>query len=226
MRDYILAVKAIFDCWQNDTPLDYHGRYYRHTLMTPMFNPGPNEFGPPPIMLGALGPRMTEVAGEVADGLIVHPFNSRPFLSERALPAVLAGLEKGSRARDDFILQVNAIVITGEDDAAIAAATDSVKQLLGFYASTPAYRPPMDAVGYGELQPTLNRLSKEGRWSELADHIDEDFVESFCTRGRPDEIPDLLRERYGEVADRLAIYAPYAAPDDMWRDIISALKTG
>ncbi len=159
MRDYILALKAIFDCWQNDTRLDYRGRFYQHTLMTPMFNPGPNAFGPPPVMLGALGPKMTEVAGEVADGLIVHPFNSRPFIEQQALPAVHKGLEKAQRQRDGFTLQINAIVITGEDDVAMAAATDSVKQLLGFYASTPAYRPPMAAVGYEDLQPELNRLS-------------------------------------------------------------------
>ena len=107
----------------------------------------------------------------------------------------------------------------------MAAATDSVKRLLGFYASTPAYRPPMDAVGYGDLQPELNRLSKEGQWDRLADYIDDDFVDAFCTRGRPEQIPSLLKQRYGAVADRLAIYAPYAAPDEMWRGIIAALKT-
>ena len=224
MRDYILAVKAIFDCWQNGTRLHYEGRFYTHTLMTPMFNPGPNDFGPPPIMLGALGPKMTEVAGEVADGLIVHPFNSRAFIEEQALPAVHRGLEKASRDRSDFILQVNAIVITGDSEATRAAAKDSVKQLLGFYASTPAYRPPMEAVGYGDIQPELNQLSKEGRWDELADFIDDDFVDAFCTSGKPEEIAGLLKERYGQHADRLAIYAPYAAPDAMWQSIVSELK--
>jgi probable F420-dependent oxidoreductase len=224
MREYILAVKAIFDCWQNGTRLAFDGEFYRHTLMTPMFNAGPLEYGPPPILLGALGPKMTEVAGEVADGLIVHPFNSMPFLTGHAMPAVERGLEKGGRAREDFILQVNAIVITGETEAQRQAATDSVKSLLGFYASTPAYRPPMEAVGYGDLQPELNRLSKEGAWDVLAQHIDDDFIEAFTTRGTPDEIAPKLREKYGHLADRLAIYAPYAAPDDMWRSIITQLK--
>jgi probable F420-dependent oxidoreductase len=226
MRDYIQALKAIFDCWQNDVKLDYRGRFYQHTLMTPMFNPGPNPYGPPPVLLGALGPKMTEIAGEVADGLIVHPFNSLPFLEQHALPAVQRGLEKAGRARRDFILQINAIIITGETPEMIAAATESVRQLLGFYASTPAYRPPMDAVGFGDLQPELNRLSKEGRWDQLADYIDDDFLAAFCTRGNPSEIPGLLRERYGQHADRLAIYAPYAAPDAMWAQIIAGLKQG
>jgi alkanesulfonate monooxygenase SsuD/methylene tetrahydromethanopterin reductase-like flavin-dependent oxidoreductase (luciferase family) len=137
---------------------------------------------------------------------------------------VQRGLEKSGRNREDFTLQINAIVITGETAEARAAATDSVRGLLGFYASTPAYRPPMDAVGCGDLQPELNRLSKEGRWQELGNYIDDTFLDAFTTRGEPDEIAGLLLEKYGAHADRLAIYAPYAAPDAMWKKIITALK--
>ena len=226
MREYIMALKAIFDCWQNGSRLDFNGDYYRHTLMTPMFNPGPLDCGPPPVLLGALGPKMTEVAGEVADGLIVHPFNCMPFLNEHTLPAVQRGLDKSGRNRKDFTLQVNAIVITGETQEAIAMATESVKGLLGFYASTPAYRPPMDAIGYGDLQPRMNQLSKEGRWDELGSHIDQNFLEAFTTIGRPEEIPGKLRDKYGAYTDRLAIYAPYTAPDAMWSSILTALKQG
>jgi probable F420-dependent oxidoreductase len=225
MREYILALKAIFDCWQNGTRLDFQGKYYRHTLMTPMFNPGALECGPPPIMLGALGPRMTEVAGEVADGLIVHPFNSMPFLSEQAIPAVERGLASSGRSREDFILQINAIVITGVTQQERDIAAESVKSLLGFYASTPAYRPPMEAIGYGDLQVELNRLSKEGRWDELGTYIDDTFLSHFATIGEPGEIASKLHARYGQYADRLAIYAPYAAPDAMWAEIITALKS-
>ncbi|MEZ5572386.1 MAG: TIGR03617 family F420-dependent LLM class oxidoreductase [Halioglobus sp.] len=224
MREYILALKAIFDCWQNGSTLNFQGEYFRHTLMTPMFNPGPLACQPPPVLLGALGPRMTEVAGEVADGLIVHPFNSMPFLLDHALPAVHRGLASSERSRSDFILQINAIVITGESEEERAAATQSVKSLLGFYSSTPAYRPPMDAIGYGELQPELNRLSKEGRWEELGSHIDQTFLDAFATSGRPEEIAGKLRDKYGEHADRLAIYAPYDAPDAMWKSIVAELK--
>ncbi|MCB1700125.1 MAG: TIGR03617 family F420-dependent LLM class oxidoreductase [Pseudomonadales bacterium] len=225
MREYIQALKAIFACWQQGERLQFEGKYYHHTLMTPMFNPGPNAFGPPPVLLGALGPLMTEVAGEVADGLIVHPFNSLPFLTGSALPAVERGLQRAGRGRSDFTLQINAIVITGESAAARAAATESVKGLLGFYASTPAYRPPMEAVGYADLQPELNRLSKEGRWQELGEHIDDAFLEAFTTRGEPGEIAGMLRHKYGAHADRLAIYAPYAAPDEMWKSVIADLKS-
>jgi probable F420-dependent oxidoreductase len=225
MREYILAVKAFFDCWQNGSRLDFQGKYYRHTLMTPMFNPGPNPYGIPPIMLGALGPRMTEVAGEVADGLIVHPFNSMPFLEEKALPAVQRGLEKSGRTLDDFTLQVNAIIITGETEEEYLAAEASVKGLLGFYASTPAYKPPMDAVGLGDLQAKMNALSKAGKWDELGNYVDEHFINAFCTCGKPEEIATKLKKKYSAYADRLAIYAPYAAPDAMWSNIIKELKS-
>jgi len=224
MREYIQALKAIFACWQNGEKLDFRGDYYHHTLMTPMFHPGPNEFGPPPVLLGALGPLMTEVAGEVADGLIVHPFHSLPFLTDAAVPAVLRGLAKSGRQRDAFTLQINAMVLTGDTELERAAATQSVKSLLGFYASTPAYRPPMEAVGYGELQPELNRLSKEGRWEELGARIDDSFLDAFTTRGEPRDIAGKLLEKYGAHADRLAIYAPYAAPDSLWKGIVSELK--
>lgn len=224
MRDYILALKAIFACWQSGEPLAYEGRFYRHTLMTPMFNPGPNAFGVPPVLLGALGPRMTEVAGEVADGLIVHPFNNPLFLRNQALPAVQRGLALAGRRRADFTLQINAIVITGEDDKQFAAARNAVRGLLGFYASTPAYLPPMAAMGFEGLQPELNRLSKAGDWEAMGGRIDDDFIAAFTVSGHPGDIAAALLARYGDCADRLAIYAPYAAPDGMWRDIIADLK--
>ena len=210
MREYIQALKAIFSCWQDGLPLAYAGRFYRHTLMTPMFNPGPNPFGVPPVLLGALGPRMTEVAGEVADGLIVHPFNNTTFLREQALPAVARGLAHSGRARNTFTLQINAMVITGENDKQRAAARAAVRGLLGFYASTPAYLPPMAAVGYEALQPELNRLSKEGAWEVLGERIDDEFLEAFTTNAHPGDIASALLARYGDIADRLAIYAPYA----------------
>ena len=225
MREFISAMRAIWACWYEGEPLNFRGDYYTHTLMTPMFTPTDTEHGAPRVILAAVGPLMTEVAGEVADGLIVHPFNSLPFLTGSALPAVERGLQRAGRGRSDFTLQINAIVITGESAAARAAATESVKGLLGFYASTPAYRPPMEAVGYADLQPELNRLSKEGRWQELGEHIDDAFLEAFTTRGEPGEIAGMLRHKYGAHADRLAIYAPYAAPDEMWKSVIADLKS-
>jgi probable F420-dependent oxidoreductase len=224
MREYIQAVNAFFDCWQNGAELNFHGRYYRHTLMTDMFNPGPLDCGPPPVLLGAMGPGMTEVAGEVADGLIVHPFNTLPFLHETQLPALARGLEKSGRNRGDFITQVAGICVTGTTEEEYLAARETVRGLLAFYGSTPAYVPPMAAVGYEGLHPELNRLSKQGRWQEMTGLIDDDFLEAFAVCGEPDTIAPGLLARYGEFTTRLSIYAPYQLPADTWREIITTLK--
>ncbi len=224
MREYIQAVKAFFDCFQNGTRLNFEGRFYRHTLMTPMFNPGPLACGVPPILLGALGPRMTEVAGEVADGLIVHPFNTLPFVREQQLPAVDRGLQKRGRSRNDFILQVAAICVTGSNEQEFEAAKATVKGLLAFYGSTPAYVPPMASVGMEGLHPRLNKMSKEGQWQEMADLIDDDFLRAFAVVGEPETIASQLYEKYGADADRLSIYAPYQSAPDVWPGIIAELK--
>jgi len=224
MREHIGAIKAFFDCWQDGKPLNFEGEFRRHTLMTPMFNAGPNPYGKPPILLGALGAVMTEVAGEVADGLIVHPFNNEPFVREHALPAVQRGLKKAGRTQDNFILSVTAIIITGATEEEYKAADSAVRNLLAFYGSTPAYKPPMEAIGYGDLQPVLNKLSKEGRWDEMASLIDDKFVAAFATCGEPHEIAQRLMTKYGDFATRLGIYAPYQSSDDVWPSIIRDLK--
>ena len=224
MREYIQAVKAFFDTYQNNTRLDFQGKYYQHTLMTPMFNPGPLEWGAPPILLGGLGPKMTEVAGEVADGLIVHPFNTMPYITETQLPAVARGLAKHGRSRDDFIYQVAAICITGNNEQEYENAKNSVKSLLGFYGSTPSYLPPMAAVGLQDLHPELNKLSKEGKWQEMGELIDDDFIDQFAVSGEPKDIAKQLFDKYGDFTDRLSIYAPYGTSPDVWPSIIAELK--
>ena len=222
MREYILAVKAFFACWQEGAPLDFQGEFFHHTLMTPMFNPGPLEVGPPPILLGAMGPKMTEVAGEVADGLIVHPFNTEPFLREQQLPALQKGREKSGV--DDYILQVAGMCVTGTTEEEYQAARETIRGLLAFYGSTPAYLPPMQAIGYEGLQPELNKLSKQGRWDEMSALVDDDFLKAFAVCGEPGEIAAGLKSRYGGIATRLSIYAPYSLPDNTWQDIIGDLK--
>ncbi len=224
MREYIQAVKAFFDCFQHGEKLDFKGKYFSHTLMTPMFNPGPLECGVPPILLGAMGPGMTRVAGEVADGLIVHPFNTLPFVEQQQLPALAEGMAKAGRSGDDFITQIGAICVTGETEEEYAAARATVCGLLAFYGSTPAYLPPMQAVGYEGLHPELNALSKQGRWDEMTALIDDDFLHAFAVCGEPAEIAPGLLAKYGDKADRLSIYAPYALADECWVGIIKQLK--
>jgi probable F420-dependent oxidoreductase len=229
MREWVEAIRAIFTAWETGERLDYRGDYTSHTLMTPMFNPGPNPHGPPPILLGALGPRMTQLAAEVADGLLVMPFNSRRHLVERTLPALDLGLTAAGRpergATDDrFEIVAEIIVACGRDEPELAAATTGARSLLAFYGSTPSYRPVLDAEGWGDLQPELNALSKQGRWAEMGDAIDDTMLATLAVVGSPSECADQILERYGDVATRLAFYQPYAADPTTTGELLAALN--
>ncbi|MDQ1502922.1 MAG: hypothetical protein QOD57_649 [Actinomycetota bacterium] len=177
----MLAVKAIFTAWQEGSPLDFRGEFFTHTFMNPGFNPGPNPYGPPPVLLAALGPRMTRMTAEVADGILVHPFSSERFVRERMLPAIEGGLAAAGRDPDEFTLVSNVIVATGRDEAEMATAEAGVRALLAFYASTPTYRPLLELEGYDELHVELHRLSREGRFADMAALIDDEILERFAT---------------------------------------------
>ncbi|ROS04769.1 putative F420-dependent oxidoreductase [Sinobacterium caligoides] len=224
MREQILAIKAFFDCFQQGSPLNFDGEFYQHTLMTPMFDAKPNRYGVPNIMLGALGPLMTKVAAEVADGLILHPFNTESFIRERQLSVIDKQLRAQEKERSSFTVSATAICVTGNNEEEYRAAEQSVKGLLAFYASTKAYLPPMEALGYAELQPELNRLTREGRWSEMAALIDDDFLQAFAVCDEPRNMAKRLKQRYGGFSDRLGIYAPYMTMPDVWPGIVASLK--
>ncbi len=226
MRELVLAMKAIFRCWQEGEKLDFRGEFYTHRLMTPIFNPGPNAYGPPPILIAAVGPHMTEAAGEVADGMIVHPMNCVPYLHELVLPALARGLAKSGRTRGDLVLSVSTMVITGRTPEELEGAEAGIRNLLGFYGSTPAYLPAMKACGLDGLQPELNRLSKQGKWLEMGQLVDDDFLNAFAVRGAPETIAEQLLDRLGGVADRLSLYKPYPSDPSIWPPIIEALKRG
>jgi len=229
LREIVQATKAIFEAWEGTARLDFRGRYTTHTLMTPMFNPGPNPFGPPPVLVGALGPRMTTMAAEVADGLLVMPFNSRRHLIERALPAISAGLRAGGRPPlghpdDTFEVVAEVIVCCGRDDRELAAAEAGVRGLLSFYGSTPAYRPVLDVEGWGDLQPELNRLSKEGRWADMSGLIEPAMLRTLAVHGSPADCAGELLERVGDLASRVAFYTPYQASPAMVGELLDALR--
>jgi probable F420-dependent oxidoreductase len=209
MRETVLAVKAILNSWQDGTPLDFRGEFTRHTLMPPTFVPGPNPYGVPPVLLGALGPVMTRTAAEVADGLLVMPFHSHRHFRERTLPAVAEGLERAGRARLDLYPQV--IVAMGDTPEEIEAASFGVKGLLAFYGSTPAYRPVLDIEGWGDLQPELNALSKTGDIMTMIGLIDDTMMRTLAVAGTPAECATEIRTRFGDVADRVCAYFPGTA---------------
>lgn len=229
MREWVEALHAIFNAWQNREKLDYRGRYTSHTLMTPFFDPGPNEYGPPPILLGALGPKMTQMVAEVADGLLTHPFNSRRHLIERTIPAVDAGLAAAGRpvrgsGDDRFQLIVEAMVCCGRDEEEMSAAEVEARNRLAFYGSTPSYRPVLEAEGWQDLQPELNRLSKEGRWAEMGDLIDDTMLRTLSVYGTPAECAAGIRDRFGDVATRVALTMPQSDDGTLAAELLTCLR--
>ncbi len=228
MREIVLAVKAILGSWQDGSRLDFRGEHTRHTLMPPTFVPGPLEWGPPPVLLGALGPVMTRTAAEVADGLLVMPFHSHRHVRERTLPAVEEGLTR--RTSDpSFALYPQAIVAMGRTPKQLAAATLGVRGLLAFYGSTPAYRPVLDVEGWGDLQPELNALSKAAHLDKqsvaaMIALVTDEMVGTLAVRGTPEECAAELLRRFGDLADRVCCYFPgYDAPLDDIAALAAAL---
>ena len=222
MREIVLAVKAILTSWQDGTRLDFRGEHTRHTLMPPTFVPGPNPYGPPPVLLGALGPLMTRTAAEVADGLLVMPFHSHTHLQQRTLPAIDEGLGRRAENAGDFAIYPQAICAIGRTEEELAAATLGVRGLLAFYASTPAYKSVLDVEGWGDIQPELNALSKTGDIAAMMDLITDEMVSTIGIRGIPEECAAEMQRRFGAFADRVCTYFPGYDPGP---ELISALVT-
>jgi len=226
MRELIQAMHAIWDSWNDGTKLDFRGDFYTHTLMTPFFNPGPNPHGKPKVFLAAVGDGMTAVAGEVADGMLVHGFTTERYLREVTLPAIERGLAKSGRSRSDFQLSYPAFVVTGSNEKEMADAEVGVRRQIAFYGSTPAYRPVLELHGWGDLQTELNTLSKQGKWVEMGELITPDVLDAFAVVGTPDKVGRLLLDRFGSAVDRMSFYAPYRSDGDTWADIVETLRAG
>jgi len=224
MREIVLAIKAIFARWEGVAELDFRGEFYRHTLMIPAFDPGPNPFGPPPVHVGGFGPRMMEVAGEVADGFIGHPFNTRRSIEERVLPAIERGLARSDRTRDDIDLVFAVMVVTADEEEAFEASKLAARKHLAFYGSTPAYRPTLDSHGWGDLHLELNRMSKENRWDEMAGLIDDEILETIAVVGPRNEIATKLRARFEGIADGVSLTHNRAPDPEQWSDIVAELR--
>jgi probable F420-dependent oxidoreductase len=204
MRELVLAIRAIWATWNEGVPLDFHGEFYRHTLMTPFFNPGPSPYGLPGIFLAGVGPKMTEMAGEVADGFIVHPFGSERSLRELTIPAVERGATRAGRALADVEVAFPLMAVVGDTDEEIERGRGLMRPRLAFYGSTPAYKVILDVHGWGDLQPELNRLSKTGDWGEMSKLITDEMVDAFSVQGTPDTIGPIVRERYGDLVQRVS----------------------
>ncbi len=224
MRELVLAIRAIWASWEEDARLDFRGEFYTHTLMTPVFNPGPNPFGLPRIFCAGVGPRMTEVVGEVADGFLVHPFHTPEFLRQVTLPALERGLQRAERERGDFEIGAQLILALGDDEESLEAAKNGARAQISFYGSTPAYRPVLDCIGLGDLQTELHRLSKEGRWLEMAGRVDDNLLERIAVVGGRAEAAAKIRARCAGLVDRVSLIAPFSPDPDLWADVVRGIK--
>lgn len=224
MREFILAVRAIWDSWANGSPLRFRGDFYTHTLMTPFFDPGPNPFGNPPIFLAGVGELMTEVAGEVADGFLCHGFSTERYVREVTLPALTRGRARAGKTLDGFEISGPSFVATGTDEREITEAIAAVKQQISFYGSTPAYRKVLELHGWGALGDELNVLSKRGAWDQMAGLIDDEVLHTFAAVGEPEQVAAELNRRYGDIAHRMTLTVPYQTNPDRWAAFFEALR--
>ncbi len=224
MRELILAIKAIFARWEGQAELAFEGDFYRHTLMIPAFDPGPNPFGPPPIYLGGFGPRMTAVAGEVADGLIAHPFNSRESLLKVVLPGIERGLARSGRKRSGFDVIAATLTVTADGEEEFERVKLAARKQLAFYGSTPAYRGTLDCHGWGDLHLELNRLSKQNRWDDMTGLIGDDVLEAIAVVGPRDQIASKLRARLDGIADGVSLTHNRSPDPGHWADVVQELR--
>jgi probable F420-dependent oxidoreductase len=227
MREYILALRAIWAAWNEGAALEVRGEYYSHTLMTAMFSPPPHAYGPPPVFLAAVGQAMTRVAGEVCDGLVVHGFTTERYLREVTLPALAEGAARGGRSREDVEVTCPGFVVLDDGTAETTARATAVRRQIAFYGSTPAYKPVLELHGWGDLADQLHELSvtkDEGRWAAMGELISDDVLGAFAVVGTPAEAGAELKRRYGDIVDRVTVPRAAGLAPDQIRELLSGLR--
>ena len=222
MREFIAALRAIWHAWEHEEKLDFRGDFYEHTLMTPFFSGTDHGFGPPAIAMAAVGPLMTQVCGESADLFLAHSFTTASYLREESLPKLREGADRAGRDPSEIGVAMTSFVITGRTDEERAGTEALVRSQIGFYGSTPAYRPVLEHHGWGDLQEELNRMSKQGQWAEMGAIIPDEVVEEFAlVVDDPDRVGEAYLERFGDVATRAGVY-PTWQPDAQAVDAMKA----
>ncbi|WP_027934704.1 TIGR03617 family F420-dependent LLM class oxidoreductase [Amycolatopsis thermoflava] len=221
MREFVLALRAIWDSWQTGARLNFRGEFYTHTVMTPMFTPPPHPYGPPKVLLAGVGEGMTRAAGEVADGFLCHGFTTERYLREVTVPA----LRSGRSSLDGFELVGSPMVVTGRTDAEIAAALAGTRRQIAFYGSTPAYRGVLELHDRGELGDELHRLSRRGEWERMGTLVDDELLAAIAVVGKPDEVAAEVRRRYGDLFTRATLYLPYEAEPGLVAEVAAAVRS-
>ena len=226
LRDYVLSLRAIWEAWQNQTPLAYEGEFYEFSLMTPFFDPGPIDHPDIPVAIAGVGPYLSRLAGELCDGFHVHPFHTPAYLDQVVLPAMREGAESAGRSLDDCVRMSTVFVVTGSNDSEIEQSMPAVKQQIAFYASTPSYRPVLEASGW-DFGPELTAMSKRGRWEEMADIITDDVVAEVGVVATVDRLGSAIRERYDGRVQRIGFYnlgGVAGLDDDALAQVITDIK--
>jgi len=224
MREYVEALRAIWSCWNEGTRLDFRGDFYTHTLMPPLLAPAPCPFGAPPVWLAGVGPRMTEVAGAVADGFLVHPFHTPAFLDGVTKPALERGLASAGRTRRDLSVSLQVLVASGRDADEIERARGAVRAQIAFYASTPAYRGVLESCGRAELHPRFHALSRRGDWRAMAGLVDDELLEAVAVCAAPGALAERIAGRCAGFADRVSLVAPWQRDAGVFAGVVRALR--
>jgi probable F420-dependent oxidoreductase len=227
MREFVCAIRAIWDCWLSGERLAFDGEFYNHTLMTPFFTPDASvisEVGTPKVFLAGVGPKMTEVAGEVCDGFICHGFTTERYLREVSLPALERGRARAGKTLEGFEIVGPPFVVTGVDEVEVEAAAVKARAQLAFYGSTPTYRPVLDLHGWADLGIELHRRTKAGEWSTLGGIIDDEVLSAFAVMGPLSTIASQLQARYGDVVTRVRFATPNSVAPDLWAEISEELR--
>ncbi|MGF1470230.1 MAG: LLM class F420-dependent oxidoreductase [Rubrobacteraceae bacterium] len=220
LRDYILALRAIWESFQNESSLKFEGEFYQHTLITPFFNPGPIDHPEIPVYIAGVNTRLAELAGELCDGFHVHPFHSPEYVRQVILPAISEGAERESRDPDEVELATSAFVITGDEER------EAIRQQISFYASTPTYRTVLEVHGWEAVADELSGLARDKQWREMPQLITDEMLSAFAVESTPDEVGPGLKERYEGLIDRVALYVPFVPGerDDFWRAVAESVR--
>ncbi len=224
MRDYVRALRAVWTTWETRGPLRFDSEHYKLSLMTPDFSPAPTGLPMIPVTIAAVGEAMLRVAGQVADGVRLHPICSRKYLEEVCMPQLLEGMCRSGRSRAHFEIHGGGFVCTGPDEATVAAEMDIARRRIGFYASTRTYLPILEMHGLRDLGLKLHRMSVEGKWDQMAHEVSDDAVRIFAACGTYAELPKAVADRFGGAADSIDIHFPAGAPAGLVKELVTDIQ--
>jgi probable F420-dependent oxidoreductase len=212
LREYVESLRHIWDCWANGSRLDYQGKHYQFSLMTPFFNPGPSAYDPPQVFTGAVNGYNCRVAGEVCDGLMLHSLTSAEYVRDIVRPGVAQGADRAERPESDIKVSGGGFIITGPNQSSIREAKAEVRRRIAFYASTRTYFPVLECHGFNEIGPQLHQMSLRGEWAEMEELISDEMLDAFAVIGEYDEIAEKYLERYSGLLDEMSLSLTTSEP--------------